>query len=225
MSPLPVEMIDRWRNRVEPQPGEGTIYWHMLVGRYPQVRALAREAQHRLAPFSGLHFTPAKWLHMTALVVGSADSKSLDQTQPLLTEASRLLIDVPPVTVTLGRVLYHPQAIMLGVEPAENLRPIRDAVETVTREVTGHEGYTEGPATWTPHVTIAYSTADQPAAPLIEALGKQLDPCQITIDSVSLVIQHGPERVWDWQPVGASLLLGESTEAEDGTYPVVYRVG
>ncbi|MCG5220316.1 2'-5' RNA ligase family protein [Streptosporangium sp. KLBMP 9127] len=209
MSPLPVEMVDRWRDRAEPQPGEGTFYWHMLVGRYPQVRAIAREAQDRLTQFSGLHFTPAKWLHMTALAVSSTDSMSLDQGHAILVETSRLLATAPPIPVTLSRILYHPQAIMLAAEPSALLQPVRDAVQSATQAITGRQGNTEGPTAWTPHVTIAYSTADQPAAPLIDALGRRLPPCDVTIDSVSLVIQHGPERLWDWQHIGSALLLGE----------------
>jgi 2'-5' RNA ligase len=212
MSPLPVEMVDRWHNRAEPQPGQGTYYWHMLVGRYPQVRAIAREAQDRLAPFRGLHFTPAKWLHMTTHVVGSTESMPLDQGHAMLAETARLLADVPLITVTLGRILYHPQAIMLGVEASEPLKPIRDAVLSATQTITGQH---VDDSLWIPHVTIAYSTADQSAAPLINALGKRLPPCDVTIDSVSLVIQHGPERLWDWQHLGSALLLGEAPARHD----------
>ena len=35
MNGLPAEMIDRWQDRAEPAPGEGLIYWHMLVGTNP----------------------------------------------------------------------------------------------------------------------------------------------------------------------------------------------
>lgn len=44
MNGLPAEMIDRWQDRAEPAPGEGLIYWHMLVGNNPDVVALSREA-------------------------------------------------------------------------------------------------------------------------------------------------------------------------------------
>ena len=40
-------------------------------------------------------------------------------------------------------------------------------------------------------------------APIITALGSQQEECQIQISTVSLVIQHGPERLWDWRTVGA----------------------
>ena len=60
MNGLPVEMIDRWQDRPEPAPGEGLIYWHMLVGTDPDVIALACEARRKLAPFTGLHLLPKK---------------------------------------------------------------------------------------------------------------------------------------------------------------------
>jgi hypothetical protein len=53
-----------------------------------------------------------------------------------------------------------------------------------------------------PHVTICYSTASQPAAPIIDALGLELPSRQIQISELSLVVQHGPERDWNWTTIG-----------------------
>jgi hypothetical protein len=61
------------------------------------------------------------------------------------------------------------------------------------------------------HVTICYSTADQPAQPIIAALGRQLPECHIQISAISLVIQHGPERRWDWHTVKTIRLDGGAT--------------
>jgi hypothetical protein len=71
---LPDQMTDRWRNRDDPAPGQGVVYWHMLMRDHPEVADLARQARQRLARFSGLHFTPLNWLHMTALFGGPADN-------------------------------------------------------------------------------------------------------------------------------------------------------
>jgi len=49
-----------------------------------------------------------------------------------------------------------------------------------------------------PHITTCYSTSRQSAKPIIEALGTRLPGCDIDIRALSLVIQHGPERAWDW---------------------------
>ena len=53
---------------------------------------------------------------------------------------------------------------------------------------------------------LCYSTAEQPAQPIITALGKELRARQIDIDAMSLVIQDGPERAWNWTTVGTTRL-------------------
>ena len=60
---------------------------------------------------------------------------------------------------------------------------------------------------WIPHVTVAYSTEDQPADPIIAALGRELPECPVMIDAIHLVAQHGPERAWNWQSL-ARITLG-----------------
>jgi 2'-5' RNA ligase len=202
MTTLPAQMTDRWHNRDEPAPGEGTVYWHMLMNDHPQVIDLARDAQQRLARFPGLHMTPLDRLHMTALLAGPADHFSPGQLQQMITTASAALTDSPAITVTIGDIFYHPEAIVLAVKPRRALTPIHDAVHAATRAVTGDHDPDDHPASWIPHVTICYSTADQAMAPIVAALGSQPRECQIQISAVSLVIQHGPERLWDWRTIG-----------------------
>ena len=200
MNGLPAEMIDRWEDRPEPAPGDGLIYWHMLVGTDPDVIALAREARRKLAPFTGLHMTPYAWLHMTALIAGSASEISDEQIGQMATAAGRRFADVPPITVTVGKFLFHSEAIMLAAQPAGALLPVLEAVREATQEVTGSPGWAGSKLPWNPHITIAYSTARQSAVPIIAALGRSLPERKVQIRSVSLVNQRGPERSWDWRP-------------------------
>jgi 2'-5' RNA ligase len=200
MSPMPAEFTNRWRDRAEPAPGEGLVYWHMLVGEHPEAAAAAHEAQQRLAAFDGFHLTPTKWLHMTTLIVGPSDRISAGEMRQLAEAASRRLAGVPPITVALGKVLYHPEAIMLAATPSDALSPIREAALAATREITGTDGQAES-RPWNPHVTVCYSTSDQPAGPIIAALGRELPERQFQVSALSLVIQQGPERLWDWHPV------------------------
>jgi 2'-5' RNA ligase len=201
MTALPEWMEDRWEHRAEPAPGEGTVYWHMPMHDYPQVTALAREARQRLAPFSGLHMTPLERLHMTIMVAGPTAQFTSAQLDRMASTAADLLSTMPPVTVTLGRVLYHPEAITLGASPAKALAPIRNAALTATRLATGQDLTHDEHERWIPHITICYSTAHQPAAPLIAALGESLPRCDIQISAFSLIIQRGPERRWDWSTI------------------------
>jgi hypothetical protein len=212
----PAEMIDRWQKRAEPAPGEGLIYWHMLLGDHPEVVAMARSAQQRLAPFTGLYMTPLKWLHMTALIAGSADQIPGPELQQMATAASRQLAATPPITVTLGKVLYHPEAIMLAARPRDALIPVLEAARSATYEVTGQYGQPGNRPPWTPHMTVSYSTARQPAEPIISALGPELPGCVVQISTVSLVIQRGPERQWDWNPVATIRFgAGHATSRSD----------
>jgi 2'-5' RNA ligase len=201
-------MINRWQKRKEPGPGQGTLYWHILVGDHPEARDLAHTAQKRLAGFHGLHMTPPEWLHITTLIVGPSEEISTQQQHELLGAASELLAALPPATVRLSRVLYHPEAIAAAVEPTALLGQIRNAVQSATLKVTGREGHTEGPTHWTPHMTLAYSETDQSAEPIITALGRELSTREFTIDAVTLVEQRGAERLWDWHPINQIPLLG-----------------
>ena len=49
-------------------------------------------------------------------------------------------------------------------------------------------------------MTVAYSPADQPTAPIIDRLGYRVPTRRFTIDAVSLVVQSGAERSWIWEP-------------------------
>jgi hypothetical protein len=55
-------------------------------------------------------------------------------------------------------------------------------------------------------MTISYSTGKQPMAPIAAALGHQVPRCDMTVRAVSLVIEWGPERLWNWEPVGMANL-------------------
>ena len=188
---------DRWRRRTDLLPSQSIIYWHILIGSQPAVTDLAQMARHRLASFSGFHMTPLKWLHITVLTGGPAGQVPAGGSQQMVHTASELLSDLEPIPLTIGKFLYHPEGIMLDVEPGDALVPIRDAVRIATSTTTGCGG--EGDSPWEPHITLCYSTACQPAEPVMAALGPALPAREIRIDTVSLVIQHGPERLWDWR--------------------------
>ena len=138
---------------------------------------------------------------MTTLLVGPAADFSPDKLRQMTQTAADLLASRPAAAVTLGQVLYHPEAIMLGVTPADRLAAIYGGARSATHRVTGAQAPDGRPARWRPHITICYSTSSQPAKPIIDALGTRLPGCDIDISALSLVIQHGPERAWDWSIV------------------------
>jgi 2'-5' RNA ligase len=200
MSPLPVRMADRWQDRAEPGSGEAQLYWHILMRDQPQVCALAAVARQRLGGFTGLHFTPEQWLHMSVLRVGLTTELASGEIDAMVTQARDLLQQISPVTVTLGQVLYQSEAIILGAKPGDALDHVAQVVRDAATSTTGLPTDVRAHL-WIPHVTVAYSTQDQSADPIIAALGHELPECPVTIDRIHLVAQHGAERAWNWQPI------------------------
>jgi 2'-5' RNA ligase len=205
---LPTRMTDRWHDRAEPGPGEAQLYWHILMRDQPQVRALAAVARQRLSGFSGLHFTPEPWLHLSILRVGLTTEIRHADINAMVGQTRHLLQQTGPVTLSLGQVLYHPEAIVLGVRPGDALDAVSLAVRKAA-ESTGALSTGTTTSLWIPHVTVAYSIEDQPADPIIAALGHELPECPVTIDSVHLIAQHGAERDWNWQPL-ATIMVGQA---------------
>ena len=205
MSPLPTTMADHWWQRPGRLPGRELYHWHMLFHDQPMVRELAAMAQQRLAGLPGLDLVPERWLHLTAFIAGFADEVPGGSVDAMVVQARRRLAGIAPIPVMLGRVLYHPQAVTLAVEPLGALDPVLDAVREATA-VAGIEGHTDTDP-WIPHVSVAYSHASGPAAPIIEALGRWLPATEITVRSVSLVAQTQVGRSWQWRQT-AELRLG-----------------
>ena len=198
---LPDQMTDRWQNRPEPPPGEGVVSWHMLMRDYPRVVDLARQAQQRLAGFDGLHMSPLAWLHVTTLLAGPAADFPPDKLRQMTETAADILATTNPAAVSLGQVLYHPEAIMLCVTPDEALTAIYDATCSATHQVAGPTHRVASPRAGDRTSRSATARPASPPKPIIDTLGTRLPGCDINIGAVNLVIQHGPERSWDWSIV------------------------
>jgi len=145
-----------------------------------------------------------RWLHVTTLAVGLAEEFTETDIGSMAGRARDFLSRTPPVRIVLGKVLYHSEAIALGVEPTGVLDPVRDAVSASVAN--GHKREHES---WVPHVTLAYSTSVQPAAPIIATPGRKLPEQGVRVDRVNLIIQEGAERLWNWRSV-AEVSLGSS---------------
>jgi 2'-5' RNA ligase len=222
VSPLPDQMTNRWRVRPDPAPGEAQLYWHILMRDQPQVCALAATARERLADFSGLHFTPERWLHLTIRKIGPASDHAPAAINAMITQVGQQLAEISPVALTLGRVLYHPEAITLGVDPPDALDQVALVIQNATtcalawpREATT--------GSWLPHITVAYGTQEQPAAPIISALGRDLPRCSITVDTIHLITQHGSERSWNWQTAATTQLSRTSASGHAGSSATAQR--
>jgi hypothetical protein len=88
---------------------------------------------------------------MTTYIVGFADEVPDSAVEKMASKANRLVSEVPPIQVTLGRVGYATQAIALPAEPPGTLSPVLDAVREATRAA-GCQDHTDTDP-WLPNAT------------------------------------------------------------------------
>jgi 2'-5' RNA ligase len=207
MNPLPTQMSSHWWQRPGRVPGRVIYQWHLAFHDQPKVVELVEMAQARLKGQPGLDMVDLHLLHLTTFFVGFADEISQSTVDRMISEARQRLATVAPIPITLGRVGYHPQTVALVVEPLRALNPILDAVRAATAAA-GCEGHTDTDP-WLPHVSVAYSNSDGPAAPIIDALGHWLPKTEVTIKSISLVSQTQVDHSWQWQPIAEVNLTGD----------------
>ncbi len=206
MNSLPTQMANHWWQRPGRRPGRMLYYWHLTFHDQPKVVELAELAQARLKGLPGLDLVAPQWLHVTTLAVGFADEVPENSVAEMISSARERLATVAPIPVTMGRVGYYPQAVALVVEPVGALNPLLAAVREAA-DAAGRPGRA-GTDPWIPHVSVAYSHSDGPAAPIIDALGRWLPKTEVTITSISLVSQTQVGHSWQWQPVAEVRLKG-----------------
>lgn len=216
MSPLPVEMANHWWQRPGRLPGRELYHWHMLFHGDHKVRDIVATAQQRLDGLAGLDLVPLQWLHVTTYIVAFVDEMSDTQVRALIAEATNLLSTTAPIAVAIGRVLYHPTAVTLALEPADALYPVLDAVRRATHSV-GCDGHTDTDP-WIPHVSVAYSNAVGPAEPIIAALGRRLPSVDVQMASISLVAQTQVDHTWQWRPIAEIPLGGAVRPVDPGAH-------
>ena len=90
--------------------------------------------------------TPMRWLHATVLLAGRAAELTEPDLDQMLTKARLKLNGTPPPNVTIGRVICHPEGIVLPMTPASALAPIFEAAQAATLEVTGTQASPAPPA-------------------------------------------------------------------------------
>ncbi|GAA1585208.1 hypothetical protein GCM10009678_79720 [Actinomadura kijaniata] len=206
MSPLPTRMSDHWWWRPGVRPGRRLLVWHILLDDQPQARTLVRECQSRLAGLDGLDLVPTRWLHMTTQIIGFADEISGAEVEAMTDAAAKRLRLLAPVTADIGKLWFHSEAVMLGIRPARALDPVRAAVRAAAGETVRVHQLADEPD-WTPHVSVAYSHGDGPAAPVIEVFAVPPSACSFTVRAVHLVAQERTDRLYRWEPV-AKVPLG-----------------
>ncbi|WP_243713162.1 2'-5' RNA ligase family protein [Actinomadura sp. 6K520] len=195
---MPDRMSDHWWWRPGVRPGRRLLVWHILPTGQPDVCDLVRQCQDKLAGLDGLDIIPAEWLHMTTQIVGFDDEIPAGQAEAMTAGAARRLAGLAPIEVEFGRLWMHSEAVMLGIRPSRSLDPIRQAIREATADAVSVHQLDDEPD-WTPHISVAYSNAEGPARPVIDALDLRPQPVPLRVARVHLVSQERVGHLYRWE--------------------------
>ncbi|WP_129768976.1 2'-5' RNA ligase family protein [Streptomyces sp. L-9-10] len=206
MTTRPEHLRNHWWWRPGWATGRRFYTWHLVFDGQTDVHRFAGQYRSALAGVDGLDLIPDRWLHLTMQGIGFVDE--IDQADvDAVVEAARVrLAAVPAFDITLSAPTVDPEAILFPVRPEEPPRAVRDAIRAAIGDVLAE--VPETPEGFRPHVSVAYSNSDGPAAAILETLGAaSVPPVNARIGSAELIVLHRDNRLYEWQPY-ATVELG-----------------
>jgi 2'-5' RNA ligase len=184
--------------------------WHITFDNQPGLHNLAKGYQDALAPLHGLDLIPARWLHLTMQGIGFTDEISHQGIADIAEAARKRLATQPPVALEVGPAIVDPEAIMLEVAPTGSLDPVRASIRAAMADVRGAAQVPESEE-WTPHISLAYSNSDGPAAPYIDALQSvpaRLASLAVAVSAVQLIELSRDAHLYQWTTKAEAPLSG-----------------
>lgn len=191
-------MRDHWWWRPGWHVGRSMYTWHVTFDNQPALHDLVRAYQDALAPLPGLDVIPTRWLHLTMQGIAFTDEIGQQDISDIAKAACKRLAAQPPVALTVGPAIVDPEAIMLNVEPADSLNPVRTSIRAAIADVRG-PGQVAESEQWTPHISVAYSHSDGPAESYIDAVSSVgPESTTLTVSAVQLIELNRDTRLYQW---------------------------
>lgn len=204
-------MRNHWWPRPGWRPGRDVYTWHITFAGNSELCGHVGEYQRALSGLPGLDLVPPEWLHITVQAVGYADEIGNARLAAVVDAVTTAVTGRAPFTLTFGRPQVRSEAIAIFPEPD---RPLCDLFDTIRAAMAGaigpraiptDSGGTHG---FRPHVSIAYSHAENDAGLYVRALESvALPAATITIPSVTLIRQErllAPHWVYRWTTIASA---------------------
>ncbi|MEU4229605.1 2'-5' RNA ligase family protein [Nonomuraea sp. NPDC026600] len=198
-------MADHWWWRPGWSRGRRFYTWHLTFQHAPEVHRIADEYRQGLAKIEGLDLVPDQWLHLTMQGLGFTDEVDEHDVRAIVQAATRRLAAIPEFELKLDRPRITPEAIRWEATPAAPPAAVRSAIREGIAEVWA--SVPEPEDGFAAHVTIAYSNASGPAAPVAAALA-EVNTAQASarIDSAELIVLGRDRQMYEWEPFASAPL-------------------
>jgi 2'-5' RNA ligase len=190
---------DHWWWRPGWQIGTRFYTWHLTFDSRDMLHQLVDHYQSVLSGFSGLDLIPHRWLHVTMQGVGHVGQVDDDQLASVITAVRSRLAALDPVVIRFDRPVVRPEAIALPALPASEVDRLRTAIRTALGDVLGTANVPESASSYQPHLSLAYSSGEQPTAAIVAALEAEPGrPVEFEVTEAALIIQHRDNRMYEW---------------------------
>jgi len=202
---LPEQMRDHWWWRPGWHEGRRYYTWHITWGQ-ADVHRYVDEYQRALADVPGLDLVPPQWLHLTTQGIGFTDEITDGTIEQIEAAVRPRLAAIHAPGVLLEAPVVDPEAVLVPVQPADSIRQIRREIRAAIGDVL--PVVPEDDDGFQPHISLAYSSSNGPAAPVTAALASaRVAPARALVTHISLIRIHRDHRMYEWSPV-AEVPLG-----------------
>lgn len=197
-------MRNFWRTHQWPA-GERRLHWFVTFDHQPAVHScyaahlpVLEQHQHLV------DIVPVEWLHLTVQSLCPMTAVRTDDLRELAATTGHRLSEMTVPHVQLGPARIDGGAVTWAVYPEESLSEVRETVRLCSTEILGEERAGRRRDRWSPHVTLGYGAADDPADDLAAALAfTELPRVEVAITEVALVDveQDLTWRQYRWEPI------------------------
>ena len=209
-----IRLQDHSRWRPEWHRDRTFLWWYLTFDDQPELRGLTSAIQRALRHVDCLDALPVDWLHLTLHDVGFVDEVPPEQIGPLVLAATRALGDLRPLELVLSEPSTMQDALVLRVEPLDELSRLRDALYTAAAGLAPSLSGTspEVDEFW-PHVSLAYVNRECEAQELLSQLPAHVavGGSRLTVRAVTLAAVNRVGRGYQWTPA-ATIPLGTTAD-------------
>ncbi|RQX05027.1 2'-5' RNA ligase family protein [Micromonospora inaquosa] len=182
--------------------------WHITFDGQPEVEELADQYRSLLSSQPSLDVIPNRWLHLTMQGIGFVQDVATDDVDAIVAAARNRCARLSPFKLIIGTPHVDPESIQIAVDPVEPVRQLRAAIRAAIADVWGQDRVPEPAEPYNPHLSLAYTNTEGPAAPLIEALSSAPNlSAHAMINSCQLIVLNRDEGMYVWEPY-ATIDLG-----------------
>jgi 2'-5' RNA ligase len=207
MAEIVQAMRDHWWWRPGWRVGRSFYTWHVTFDDQPAAHQIAADYAPMLKDLSTLDLVPVRWLHLTMQGIGFTDEVDRADVDAIVTAARDRCAELAPFTITLGPARVESEALTLPVRPAGRVARLRSALRTAIADVRGAGNVPEDPDDFRPHVSLAYSNAAGPAAPIAQRLrALQANSAEITIRRATLIDLNRDHKMYQWTDIATAEL-------------------